>query len=558
MKDGYRRLLTLQPEINTVSVVDRNTLVINNALKIAPKVVITYSGKYWCRGNRGGEGGSYYRYDRDPAGITWWQAGDGNGSPGGINIPSNRTFEMRDNVTLKMRGTFMHAYNFITIWNKENVTIRGGNIIGDFDLDPALNEHKRADGTFDEGQWGYGISLQGSKNVLIENVDISKMWADGINLSPDYLHNYIVNSNITIRNTKSHHNRRQGMSIDGGSKLTFYGCEFSNIKGQDPQSGVDLERDTNNSLVQLKDVLFIGCKFLNNMIGARTAYSPKDEISVKFDHCLFDGNVSWDYDSYTASGIVFTNCKFAYQQSRFFSIELVGTKNHKFENCEFNNAIRTRPRDVGTVTYRCKNLYFENSKCLNVRYNSSNLYKFFDLSNSINAKIKHCKFESTSLQDDRILISADGAENIEVINNTMRELGEIFVIKNVNGFKFNNNTEINTLRVTGIFKGNVKHFEMCRNQFSGNSYFSKNALAPVLYLDGTGTAFGKITDNVVYKDAIFTPISKPNSNGTGLYREYSSTSDNIVIANNKTFGFTNENAFQFNVASTNLSVSYFK
>lgn len=545
----------LQAEINTVEVVDRNTLVINNAIKLSSKVTITKPGKYWCRGNRGGESGSYYRYT-SVLGTSWNQVGDGNGNPGGINMLSNRTLEMEEGVTLKMRGTFMDAYNFITIWNKENVVIRGGTIIGDYDVNPELNEHKRANGTNDGGQWGYGISLQGSKNVLIEDVDISKMWADGINITADYINSFALNDDITIRNTKSHHNRRQGMSINGGNRLSFYNCTFADTKGQQPESGVDMEGDTAIESVKLRDVLFFDCKFLNNQVGARTAYGTVgDEMYIKFDSCLFDGNQIYDYDAYKGNGVKFTNCKFNYKQNRAYSLYLSGAHNHTFDKCEIGNAVNTLERTDVNGTEKCKNLIFKNSKCLNVRYYISEL-AFFDLSNSLDVKIQDCNFAGLILRDDKTLIIANGAKNIEVIGNTFRELGRVFDIQSVDGFKFNNNTSINILVTTGILRGSVRYFELCSNTASGESYYIISALAPVFSLRNTGNAYGRISDNILYKDPIFTPIGEVTGFCTGLYREYTGVSDNITIANNKTNGFTNAEAFQFNVASTNLSVSY--
>ncbi|WP_254411482.1 right-handed parallel beta-helix repeat-containing protein [Dyadobacter diqingensis] len=549
----------LQTDTNSEMVADRNTLVINNALKIAPKVVITQPGKYWCRGNRGGEGGSYYRYE-DPSGKVWWQVGDGNGSPGGINMLSNRTFEMGDGVTLKMRGTFMDAYNFITIWNKENVTIRGGTIIGDWDIDPTLNEHKRPDGTNDGGQWGYGISLQGSKNVLIENVDISKMWGDSVNLSPDYLHSYAVNSDIVMRNVKCHHSRRQGMSIDGGARLSFYNCRFTDITWTTepdlPFCGVDLERDTSYAVVQLKDVLFFDCKFLNNYIGARTAYKPEDIISVKFDNCVFDSNTSHDYDSYTANGVLLTNCRFSYVEGRAKSIELLGTQGHLFEKCKFGNMVRVveDPRVV-TPIRKSKNIQFESCENLDVRF-PGGAFGHLEFYNSIDIKVQNCKFEAKVLREEKKLIFADGVENLQILNTTAREMGHVFEVKNISGFLFNNNVVINSLTATGILEGNVEYFELCDNTISGNSYYVTNAFAPAFMLWGAGSAYGRISDNVIYKDPIFTTVGAYGGQGSGLYREYTSASDNVVVANNKTYGFTNANAFQFNAGSTNLSVSY--
>lgn len=562
-----------QNKAGKVATANRNTLMINNAIKIASKVTITTPGIYWCRGNRGGESGSYYRY-MSILGQSWNQVGDGNGNPGGINMLSNRTLEMGDGVTLKMRGTFMDAYNFITIWNKENVTIRGGTIIGDFDLDPELNEHIRLDddgnklvdgvtcdytpggliNCNDGGQWGYGISLQGAQNVLIENLDISKFWADGINITADYINDFAVNTDIVIRNVKSHHNRRQGMSINGGNRLSFYGCTYSYTKGQDPQSGVDLERDTDIESVQLKDVLFFDCNFIGNVIGLVTAQSPEYDIDAKFVNCFFDNNEAEDYNGNTSSKVQFISCRFAYKEGRDRSIRLNGVTNHTFTNCDIGGRVEIAIRDIGTV-YKSKDVVFENCKAPDILLPDGKL-NFFDLTNSVNIAIKGGSYQCVTLQGDSVLVVADGAENIDLLANTFRELGEVFSIQNVNGFRFNRNSVINTLLSTGRLNANVDRFELCDNTISGNSYHVVSAGKPAFQLLGSGCSRGRISGNTIHSNVIFEAVGALTGTGLGLYREYTNISDNVVILANKTYGYTNPEAFQLNVSSTNQTVTY--
>lgn len=568
-----------QDKAGKVATANRNTLMINNAIKIAPKIVISKPGKYWCRGNRGGESGAYYRHLDPLDGPTydtpvWWQVGDGNGNPGGINLLSDRTFEMGAGVTLKMRGTFMDSYNFITIWNKENVIIRGGTIIGDFDLDPDLNEHIRLDAEGnklvdgvtcdyipgglpscnDGGQWGYGISLQGTKNVLLENIDISKMWADGINVFADYLNDMFVNTDLTLRNVRSHHNKRQGMSICGANRISAYNCEFAYTKGQDPESGVDIERDTTHEEVQVKDVNFIGCKFIGNRFGAVTTWRVEDWLEVKFIDCLYAENEVMDYYSNTSKGVEFDNCRFANVEDRLLSIKLNGVRNHHFHNCQLGGRVEVGLRDLGTI-YKSKNVTFDNCKALDIVFPDTRT-NFFDFMDSVNVKVINCDFGSIALQGDRILIVADGAENLDLLDNSFRELGEVWSIQNVNGFRFNKNSVINTLLSTGRLNSNVDRFELCDNTISGNSYYVASAGKPAFQLLGSGCSRGRISGNTIHSDVIFERVGSLTGTGLGLYREYANISDKVVILGNKTYGYTNSEAFQLNVSSTDMTVSY--
>lgn len=534
----------LQPAINTEVVADRNTKVINAALQKARKVTITNPGEYWFRGNRGGENGSYYRYVDPNLGTMWGQVGDGDGQPGGILIPSDRIFEMQNAVTLKMRGTFMQAYNLITLWNAENITIRGGKIVGDLDY------HHRADGTNDGGEWGYGVFVQGCKNILIENLDISKLWADGIYIGVDVFNNYQRSENITFRNVKLHHNRRQGLSICGGKKLFFENCDFTDTAGTAPQAGVDLELDVPNA--KLEDALFLNCNFSRNEIGVRTVDKTDNYINVKFFDCIFEDNRTCHYDSYTANGVYFTRCRFSYHPTYFYALELYGAKNHEFKDCKLYNAVKTASRILSPEKiYRCSDILFDNI-IIELKRGFDGL---LDFRNAQNITLRNSRIESIILQGAHRIIFTDGGENFNIIGNTFRETGPVLDLYRITGFNFNDNKVINMIFGVGVFKTNVKQFEICNNHISGNCYQSGTG-TPAFLLGGPGTAFGKIEGNTLTFKKIFPSIGTNDDYGPGLYREYGNTSDNIVIAGNKTYGFSNTNAFQFNAGSTNLSVSY--
>lgn len=359
----------LKPELNSEQVADLNTRNINTALQKFKKVTIKKKGNYYFRGNRGGEGGSYYRYQH-PVYLTFWQqVGDGGGQPGGVFIPSNRVFEMSSGVELRQRPTFMQAYNLITLWNSHNVVIRGGRVVGD------LDNHNNRDG----GEWGYGLSIQGCNNVLVENFEISKLWGDGINISVDVFDNLRESSNVVFKNVRSTYNRRQGMSICGGKNLRFENCAFANTgvtQFTAPGFGVDLENDIPE--VKLENIIFYNCLFEKNYGGVRTVHNGKDIINVNFINCVFKDNRIVNYDSYSAGGVVFQNCDFGYIENQSFGFDIRSSFDIKFLKCKFSNGIYLGKRNANTPI--SNNIRID--ECIiTVKKNISQFLNFSDVKN---------------------------------------------------------------------------------------------------------------------------------------------------------------------------------
>lgn len=142
------------------------------------------------------------------------------------------------------------AYQILRIYDVENITVEGGNLIGE-----------RYQHTGTTGEWGYGISIQGGSNIVVNDLVSKDMWGDGINLQVldadrDYPKNVIMN------NVKCINNRRQGMSIEGGEFLRFNNCQFSLTNGIAPSCGVDIEPWSDSNIA--RDIVFDGCSFYDN------------------------------------------------------------------------------------------------------------------------------------------------------------------------------------------------------------------------------------------------------------------------------------------------------
>jgi hypothetical protein len=157
----------------------------------------------------------------------------------GLNLKSNSIIIFND-TSLKMKPNNLSTYGVLKINNIENINIYGFvKLIGDY------LEH-----TGETGEFGHALSIIGSSNVNIENVQCSYGWGDGCFIGPtdDLLNNPI---NIIINNLVCHHNRRNGLSITSGSKIIINNLITYNNGGTSPNGGFVIEPYNANNIIDV-------------------------------------------------------------------------------------------------------------------------------------------------------------------------------------------------------------------------------------------------------------------------------------------------------------------
>ena len=176
----------------------------------------------------------------------------------GILVPSGLTLDL-GNAVFQMEANDYPAYCIFGIVNQSDVTIKGGTLIGD------LDEHVySASSDSSSHEWGFGICVSASTNVLIQGVTIKKMTGDGIILEGSY--DYIANggkvsSNVKVLNCNISNCRRQGISVVGSNNTEIAGNEIYNISGTDPQYGIDVEPELDYTVTNsiIHDNTIYGC-----------------------------------------------------------------------------------------------------------------------------------------------------------------------------------------------------------------------------------------------------------------------------------------------------------
>jgi len=159
-----------------------------------------------------------------------------------ISLKSSMTLRLSPKTILKAKYNNADLSAIINIDRISNVNVIGGMIKG--------NRYLRKD----NGTHSMGIFISRSRNVVIEQVKSVDNQGDGF---------YISNKsdNITLCNVISSNNRRQGISITGGTRIKIRGSQFINTQGTNPGCGMDIEP---NRGMFVNDVYINASRFSNN------------------------------------------------------------------------------------------------------------------------------------------------------------------------------------------------------------------------------------------------------------------------------------------------------
>lgn len=167
---------------------------------------------------------------------------------------SDSTIELNNGKIKLVRET---PVRIINISGKKNVIIRNG---------------------FVEGVWKEGyesssfmINIHSSMNIILENLDLTNNYSDGIYIGYDYWSDETVyeTSNITVRNCNLHHLGRNGIALVSGINVDIDNCRFDDIVKNWPKAGIDIEPETG---VNRQNLAIDKIRIRNNKFGLEEAY----------------------------------------------------------------------------------------------------------------------------------------------------------------------------------------------------------------------------------------------------------------------------------------------
>lgn len=297
--------------------------------------------------------------------------------------------------TIKIKPNNYAKYGIIDITNRKNVSVEGGQIIGD------VGQHKYIANSTSE--WGMGINIVASSNVSINNTIISLCTGDGI-----YLGGFRENNiscfdnacrNITIDNVICDMNRRQGISIVHAKDVYIIKSVFSNtgqVEFINPGHGIDIEPNfSKNRNMSVYDIRLNGCKFYNNMSSdlSTAHYFLVDSVpnikNIIINNSEFSGGVTIRSGSFYIDRSVLNKIRVDVSSRNLYDIEVqnstiigglylhssVSDKNHPeytgilnsivFKKCDFTNEAENKGKSILCLSgdmSRVKNLIFDDCK----------------------------------------------------------------------------------------------------------------------------------------------------------------------------------------------------
>lgn len=170
--------------------------------------------------------------------------------------PDNNSILELNGATIKAKPVSSDYYEIIYIEKVANVVVRNGIIIGERDNHLGTT-----------GEWGMGIYVGGSNDVLIDNMNISKCWGDGIYIGEPTDYSNIVSHRVKITNCNIYTCRRQGISVVWAEDVTIRGNFIHDISGTSPESCIDIEPNASQTC---KKVVVDGNIFYSNRVGVMT------------------------------------------------------------------------------------------------------------------------------------------------------------------------------------------------------------------------------------------------------------------------------------------------
>lgn len=161
----------------------------------------------------------------------------------------------------------------INVYKCNNIIIDGtGTLFGD------KMTHKGK-----EGQWGHGINILASTNVIVDGMHIDGCWGDCV---------YIGSESIDVKITGCllNNSRRQGISVTSADGVRISNCIITNVAGSNPQYAIDIEPNENEAV----DNIIIENVTCKDCVGGITIWHPDHANigSVTIRNCHISGTTA--------------------------------------------------------------------------------------------------------------------------------------------------------------------------------------------------------------------------------------------------------------------------
>ncbi len=248
-------------------------------------------------------------------------------------LKSNTIVVLEGEIILEPNSSI--KYSILDITDCSDVIIRGfGKITGDKSV------HLGKD-----GEWGHGINIMSSSNVLIKNMNIKDCWGDCVYIGG-------ASRNISISNCVLDNGRRQGLSVTSAKGVYVSDCLIQNVSGTTPQCAIDIETNKGTEIdsVYISSVKVVDCyggfQVWGEAAGSKIGHIEFSDCSISRTQTAFPMMLVY------AGEVEVNNCFIDSQEKTAIIFESIGTASSKG-----NIIITTNPIPIKVV--KCKNQFIE-------------------------------------------------------------------------------------------------------------------------------------------------------------------------------------------------------
>ena len=260
---------------------------------------------------------------------------------GGIRLKNNVCL-LFQNTTLQIKNSTTGIYSALNFYDSSNNILTGIlKIIGD---NLAIAEY------------GHGIYLSKCNNIVVDtNLSISACSGDGIYCGELNAGNInFIPSNIKINNFNISDSGRNGISITGGTNLTFENGEIIGSNLFNPKASIDIELNEN---LKIDGVFFKNIKTSGSLgtelLITSLAVSPNTK-NVNFENCTFTAtSITKAINLRYSEKVSFEKCK--------INGYIVCSCDTVFNNCNFNLTSNNGTNDYWLYSNISSKIYFNQS-----------------------------------------------------------------------------------------------------------------------------------------------------------------------------------------------------
>lgn len=418
----------------------------------------------------------------------------------GLTINSNTSLII--NGSLNVKPNRFPNYYVIKCNEVENITIKGnGSIIGD--KDGHLYDKWEYESTH---EWGHGVGVIKSNNILIHGLNISKCTGDGISITGEK--NIIEYCNIFDC-------RRQGISFTKGKDLIIRNCEIYDIyvnDGTPPGAAIDIEPNSSGVVNGCSKVIIENCNFYNCNYGI-LIYS----VSYYLDDFYLRNNI---IDNVLNSCIALD----ASATTKGYPITNVFIEGNKLSNANYKSLFiascenlvvqnNTIIEKTGATAYPIE---IRNTTLCNISdniINSSNLWNIYKCNININNNI----FNNTNIENSSGYIPIKTINIVETVpsGSSFIELNDVPIIFFGNTFnnyiinsKLNCHIKSNIINIDCVHtyhNWNVANFivedndyNLINNVYVNSPFFSISGSCVAIFNNNRFTVINNAVNRIIY------------------------------------------------------------